>query len=93
MDDREASLKALEEKHGLYKRVFNSEHGQQVIKDIEKACYVKNTTFSNEALEMAYREGMRSVALHIRTLMELDTEEMRNAISKNSHDESVREES
>jgi hypothetical protein len=89
-EDRQAAIKALEEKHNLYKRVFESEDGAKVLADIEKDCWIKGSTFSTEALTMAFREGMRCVVLHIKTLVELNTQEMRNASKEEANEEEGR---
>lgn len=82
IDERQAAIKRLEERHALYQRLFGTADGQEVLKDIERNCYTNTTTFSTDALQIAYREGMRCVALHIRTMLELDTEKMKDAVSE-----------
>ena len=91
-DDREASLKRIEEKHNLYKRFFDSDDGREVLADLERDCYFRTTTLSPDPQQTAYREGMRCVLLHIKTLIELNTEDMKNALNQNSDDEPLQQE-
>lgn len=48
-----------------YQDVFKSPQGRIVLADLCKICRIDQPTFSNDALEMARREGERRVALHI----------------------------
>ena len=82
IDDREASIKRIEEKHSLYKRVFESADGQEILADLERDCYLSTTTYSKDALDMAYKEGMRCVVLHIKTMIGLDSEKIRDGLEK-----------
>ena len=66
-------LKGLRED---YIKTFSSEEGKRVLKSLEESCLFKTTTFSKDPLEMAYHEGMRSVYLHINTIIEMDIEEL-----------------
>lgn len=59
-----------------YKKVFESEEGKKVLKDLEKVCLYRATTFDKDSLVMAFQEGLRAVYLHITTIMEMDIEEL-----------------
>ena len=52
-------------RRALYKEVFNSEAGQEVLHDIMRLNYVFNTTQSSDPLEMSFNEGRRAVVLAI----------------------------
>ena len=52
-------------RRALYKEVFNSEAGQEVLHDIMRHNYVFNTTQSSDPLEMSFNEGRRAVVLAI----------------------------
>ena len=52
-------------RRALYKEVFNSEAGQEVLHDIMRDNYVFNTTQSSDPLEMSFNEGRRAVVLAI----------------------------
>jgi hypothetical protein len=77
MDEKDAAIKRIEEKQAVYKRLFGSEDGVVVMKELEMSCYLKSSLFSKDALEMAYREGMRSMVLHIRSMLDLDMEQFK----------------
>jgi hypothetical protein len=59
-----------------YKKVFETEEGKKVLKDLEKVCMYRSTTFDKDALVMAFQEGLRAVYLHITTVMDMDIEEL-----------------
>jgi len=59
MFDKEKRRKAL------YKEVFTSEAGEEVLHDIMRHNYVFNTTQSSDPLEMSFNEGRRAVVLAI----------------------------
>ena len=59
-----------------YQQVFSTEEGQRVLKDLEKVCLYRATTFDKDALVMAFQEGLRAVYLHITSIMNLDIEEL-----------------
>jgi len=66
----------LKEKREDYKKTFDSEEGKRVLKDLEKVCMYRSTTFDKDALIMAFQEGLRAVYLHITTVMNMDLEEL-----------------
>ena len=72
-DNNAARLKGI---RNDYKQVFSTEEGQRVLKDLEKVCMYRATTFNKDALTMAFQEGLRAVYLHITTIMNLDVEEL-----------------
>jgi len=77
MSDRDDAIERIEKKHGVYKRLFTTEEGVEVLKDLETDCYLRSSTFSKDAMEMAYREGMRSMVLHIKSMLDLDLEQFK----------------
>lgn len=81
-DNNAEKLKGL---RNDYKKVFESEEGQRVLKDLEKLGMFKETTFNKEPLIMAFQEGLRMFYLHILTFKDMDIEELErisNAIQK-----------
>jgi len=52
-----------------YQKVFGSPEGQDVLADLEKMCYIHNTTFTEDPCRTAYREGMRQVLLTIKMFL------------------------
>ncbi len=59
-----------------YKKVFETEEGKRVLKDLERVCMYRSTTFDKDSLVMAFQEGLRAVYLHITTIMNMDIEEL-----------------
>ena len=49
----------------MYEHIFELDDGEQVLKDLQKRFHKDTTTFSKDALEMAFLEGQRSVILYI----------------------------
>ena len=81
----ENNAQKLKEKREDYKTTFSTEEGKRVLKDLERVCMYRATTFDKEALTMAFQEGLRTVYLHITTIMEMDIEELErisNAMQK-----------
>ena len=63
----------------LYKKVFDGVDGQLVFQDLKDRCFYhvstvngQNSVHSNEVI---YKEGMRSVILHIETNLNTETKE------------------
>ena len=48
-----------------YQVLFATDDGTKVLDDMQKRFHVDQSTFSNDALEMAFLEGQRSVVLFI----------------------------
>ena len=48
-----------------YQVLFATDDGTKVLDDMQKRFHVDQSTFSNDALEMAFLEGQRSVMLFI----------------------------
>lgn len=74
MDKR--MIEDLKQKQSDYKKVFDSDSGKRVLDDLKRRGFFFNTTLpqDNSELKMAYREGMRAMALHIKTMLEYDFE-------------------
>jgi hypothetical protein len=65
-----------------YCEVFAGNSGKFVLEDLSKYCFARKTTFSKEALEMAFREGQRSILLHIQNIQEIDIEKTQQLLKK-----------
>jgi hypothetical protein len=72
----EDNINKLKERREDYRKVFDTEEGKRVLKDLEKVCMYRSTTFDKESLTMAFQEGLRAVYLHITTVMTMDIEEL-----------------
>ncbi len=63
--NEERVLQYLEASGGDYERVFGSDDGQRVLRDMMVFYGMFQTTFNPNATESAYKEGQRSVVLGI----------------------------
>ena len=58
-----------EETIELYKEVFTTVQGEQVLEDMGVRFCEHSSTFSTDPCETAYREGQRTVLLFIRSMI------------------------
>lgn len=67
----------------LYKSVFNSSEGKQVLFDLMKGNFVLGTTFvPKDPYEMALREGQRYSIIKILAILEIDPEQFVKSTSE-----------
>lgn len=59
-----------------YRRLFSTEDGQTVLKDLMRSCHYHSSTIGKDPQETAYNEGMRSVVMRIFQTMNLTTDEV-----------------
>jgi len=64
-----------------YRKVFDTEHGRQVLDDLKKRCYFINSTFDVNALCMAHKSGKHDVLLHIMNMLQRKLEEIPDSIT------------
>lgn len=64
-----------------YKRVFESDDGKLVLSDLIKVCHVFNTVMDANPVEMAYKEGERSVVLRILRTLKTNPAEMEKILN------------
>lgn len=74
-------LKAL---YNDYKKLFLSEEGKRVLEDLARVCLADVTTFNKDSNIAAYNEGLRSVYLHIKTVISKDIEELERMLAANA---------
>lgn len=67
----------------LYKRVFDNTDGKAILKDLEKRCFVKHTTYDPDEKKMGVNEGRRSIYFYITNLVEKDIQEILEDLTKN----------
>ena len=53
----------------LYKQVFTSDQGEQLLEDLGVRFCENSSTFSPDPYETAYREGQRTVVLFIKSML------------------------
>lgn len=58
--------------HLCYLRTFEGEAGQAVLEDLEARAFVRDTSFAADPQRTAFNEGRRSLALHIRRMLDRD---------------------
>jgi hypothetical protein len=80
--DQEEYIAKLEILRGDYCEVFSGDRGKHILEDLERKCYAHRTTFSVEATEMAFREGQRSILLHILNMQQIDTERTKQMLKQ-----------
>lgn len=69
--DPKKQVKELELLKASYHKVFATEEGKRVLKDLQGVCFMNSTTINENANITAFNEGCRSVLLHIQTRMNL----------------------
>ena len=62
--------------YGIYKRVFMTPDGRAVMADLIRRYRVHGTTYRDNAQQMAYCEGQRSVILDIMKHVRLSDDEI-----------------
>jgi len=60
--------------HQYYRRAFEGEAGKAVLEDIEARAHMRETSFSPDPQRTAFNEGTRSLALHIRRMLETESD-------------------
>lgn len=66
-----------------YKRLFDSEDGKIVLKDLARSCRLDQSSFSSDPYETAFNEGERHVVLRILKTIEADPEKLLQLIKDN----------
>jgi len=65
-------LSLFKRKQLLYKSVFNSRDGQQVLSDLAVFCHADSSTFNENPYVTAERNGRRAVILHIMSTLKIN---------------------
>lgn len=76
------AIENLKQLQSDYKKVFDGDAGKRVFDDLQRRGYLHTTTFHENANKAAYREGMRAMVLHIKTMLEYDFEQVRKRIKE-----------
>lgn len=74
--------KQIAENQQVYQRVFGTEDGKIVLKDLEKRCFVNRTTYNDSHGQMSFSEGRRSIYIHIKDLLEKDLTKLLEDLTK-----------
>ena len=69
-------IEAIKKRYHMYKETFSTPTGIEVLKDLQKECYINRSTITNPSNPDPYitvfREGQRAVVLKIQNLMSKD---------------------
>jgi hypothetical protein len=74
--------KQIAENQQLYQRVFGTNDGKAVLKDLEKRCFINHTTYNDSYGQMSFSEGRRSIYIHIKNLLEKDLTQIIEELTK-----------
>ena len=72
----EQVIKETDKKRRAYQKVFNSELGQEVLKDLAQFCGAHRDLFSRCPYEMAHNTGARKVLLRIQNMLNVDDQQI-----------------
>lgn len=67
----------------LYIRVFNSEDGKEVLKDLANRSFDNITTYDPDPVKMGINEGRRSLYKYITNIVNKDIKEILEDLTKN----------
>ena len=78
----EQQMAELEQMKKDYLTTFSTEAGKKVLASLENSCFVHKTTFpkNSEGLTLAFHEGMRFVAVHIKNMMNMNIETLKKLV-------------
>ena len=65
-----------------YLNTFGSEAGKKVLADLEKKCFIHQTTFSSAEGRTLFNEGMRFVAVNIKNMLSMNMETLKKFIKE-----------
>lgn len=83
MDERE-KIKLLSK---AYKDIFGGESGKLVLEDIKDRAFMNTSTWAGNADATLINEGTRLLALHIKTMIEFDPEQLEELINPSEGEE------
>lgn len=66
-----------------YKRLFDTEDGKIVLKDMARSCHFDDSTFTGDPYETAFREGERHLFLRIIRTINADPERLLQIVKDN----------
>lgn len=88
----EAQKNSFEKNHkriATFQKLFSSEDGKFILKELEEICSQKKTTFTGDATEILVREGRRQVYLQILHFLDVDLIQLQNMYNERIKDEAV----
>lgn len=81
-ESNETETERLDQRRRAYQTVFGGERGKEVLQDLVIFCGSKRSSFSSDALEMAFREGRREVWLRIEQHLNLTDDDIWNLFQR-----------
>jgi len=73
-----------------YISVFSGKDGAKILEDLEKMCFVNQSTlYLEQPHVMIYREGQRSVLVHIKNMMNFDIKRISELIKLREEDDAT----
>lgn len=84
-----SQLDEMKRLKGIYSRVFDSDDGKELLKDLEDRNFLDRTTFDSDPYITAFHEGQRAVLVYIKNVISLDiAKEEENYNARESDNES-----
>ena len=77
----DSNLQKIKDIRVAYRKTFSTEDGAKVLADLERRCFITDTTFNKDPYLFSFQEGTRSVVLHIKQLIEVADELQKEAVS------------
>ena len=68
----EKQMAEIEQLKKDYLETFNSNAGKRVLADLERKCFINQTTFSNTEGRTLFNEGMRFVVVNIKNMINMN---------------------
>jgi len=65
-----------------YQKVFNSPEGKNVLNDLNRTCFLTQSTFTGDTHDSAFNEGQRAVLLRIYSILKTQPEKLMEDIIK-----------
>ena len=78
----EKQMNEIRELKKDYIETFSSPRGKKVLSNLEKICFTNKTTYSVDPNRIYLNEGMRFVVIHIKNMMNMNIETLRNLARK-----------
>uniref|UniRef100_A0A6M3LI88 Bbp19-like phage domain-containing protein n=1 Tax=viral metagenome TaxID=1070528 RepID=A0A6M3LI88_9ZZZZ len=73
--------KKIADKQQVYQRVFNTDDGKAVLKDLESRAFIKVTTYDSDIKKMCINEGRRSLYAYIVNFLNKDLQSILEEIT------------
>ena len=74
----------LREQKKDYVKTFGSAHGKNVLKDLERMCFIHKTPYSDIPGRTKYNTGLQMIVIHIKNMMTMDIEDISKLVREQS---------